>query len=451
MAITLNDNIQVNAGKPVESKYLNLLNESYSSTTEVTNRITIPERFIGLTVNVNNDEYWFATGVTDSDLILKTKSSGIVINGVDNIGTGTGVFSGITTGGVINLRSFIGSGDTSVNLSGDTIIIQSTGGTNPTSDILFYNESQQTYEPYSAFTSGVTFYYGTTQPTGQTHLNLNADLRVPVLSLTTGITLSAVTRNIGDLYWDNSDETLSIKLTNEVTQQVGEENLLKVRNNTAGNIGNGNVVYLTGSDAGRATIGLARASEIDTNIVDHVIGVTTEDISAGDTGFVTLFGLVREVNTSGFTEGDILYLSTTVLGGFTNVKPAYPDYAIEIGFVTNADATNGRILIRLSDISQEQFLRNVQTVNTPYTASTRSDILSVLGGGGGFIYLPTSPLTGQTITIIDENGDAETDPITIDGNGKLINGYNEATINSNYGSISVVYNGTNWYASTITP
>lgn len=449
MAITLNDNIQVNAGKPIESKYLNLLNMPYSSTTEVTNRISIPERYTGLTVNILNDEYWFATGVTNTDLILKTKSSGIVINGVSNVGSGTGVFSGITTGGVINLRSFAGSGDTTISQSGDTIIIQSTGGTNPTSDILFYDNNLQTYTPYSAYTTGVTFYYGNTQPTGLTHLNLNADLRVPVLSFTTGITLSAVTRNVGDLYWDNEDDTVSVKLSSEVTQQLGEESLLKIYNNTGSLIPNGSVVYLTGSFGNRSTVGLARASELDGSIVDHIVGMSTEDISAANEGFITLFGLVRGLNTTGFTEGDIIYTSTVSFGEYTNVKPTYPDYAIEVGFVTKIDATDGRILVRISDVSQEQFLRNVQSVNAPYTATTRTDILSVVSGGD--IFLPASPLVGQSITILDQTGDAETDNITIDGNGKLINGFTEALINSNYGSISVVYNGTNWYASTITP
>ena len=56
MAIILNDNIKINAGKPSESKYLSTGNTAYSGTTlvdaksGVTTAIPISERHLGLTV-----------------------------------------------------------------------------------------------------------------------------------------------------------------------------------------------------------------------------------------------------------------------------------------------------------------------------------------------------------------------------------------------------------------
>lgn len=72
MAIVLNDNIRVNAGKPSEAKYLNSINLPYSGVSEVNNEIDISERHIGLTVRVNKDEYHYYTGTSNSDLVLKT-------------------------------------------------------------------------------------------------------------------------------------------------------------------------------------------------------------------------------------------------------------------------------------------------------------------------------------------------------------------------------------------
>jgi hypothetical protein len=70
MAIFFNDNIRVNAGKPVDAKYLNNLSP-YTGVTQANSLIPISERHIGLTVNVNGDEYWYATGVTNTDLVFK--------------------------------------------------------------------------------------------------------------------------------------------------------------------------------------------------------------------------------------------------------------------------------------------------------------------------------------------------------------------------------------------
>ncbi|NJO62871.1 MAG: hypothetical protein HC836_33015 [Richelia sp. RM2_1_2] len=71
MSIILNDNLQINAGKPVEVKYLNGA-VPYSSTAQVISLIPLALRFIGMTFNINNVEYWFKDGINDIDLVEKT-------------------------------------------------------------------------------------------------------------------------------------------------------------------------------------------------------------------------------------------------------------------------------------------------------------------------------------------------------------------------------------------
>ena len=75
MAIKLSDNIQTNAPKPTDSRYLNNMTP-YSSTTHVNTVISSSVRYSGLTMNINGVEYWYASGTTDSDLVKKTTSSG---------------------------------------------------------------------------------------------------------------------------------------------------------------------------------------------------------------------------------------------------------------------------------------------------------------------------------------------------------------------------------------
>jgi hypothetical protein len=94
MAIIINDNIRVNAGKPVDAKYLSSGNTAYTSVAAVNAAITIPERHVGLTVNIMGVEYWY-TGVTSSPIQKKYDStipSGDFVTG----GTNLGFFSGFT-------------------------------------------------------------------------------------------------------------------------------------------------------------------------------------------------------------------------------------------------------------------------------------------------------------------------------------------------------------------
>lgn len=95
MAVQLNDNIKVNAGKPVDSKYLNLSNVAYVSVAEAIVTIPISERHIGLTVNVAGVEYFWKNGVNDTDLVIKETQINLNL-------TGTGVTMTVTHAAAVN-------------------------------------------------------------------------------------------------------------------------------------------------------------------------------------------------------------------------------------------------------------------------------------------------------------------------------------------------------------
>ena len=100
MAIQYNENIKIAAPLSIDNRYLSLRTLSgsplpYSGLTEVNNTIILNERYTGLTVNINNLEYWYKDGVTNTDLILKTitgKTTANAITGATNLG----FFSGQT-------------------------------------------------------------------------------------------------------------------------------------------------------------------------------------------------------------------------------------------------------------------------------------------------------------------------------------------------------------------
>lgn len=104
--IILNDNIRINAGKPVDAKYLSSGNTAYTSTGATNTAITVPERHIGLTVNIMGVEYWYKNGVANTDLIEKKYDtlipSGDFVTGATNIGFFSG-FTGVQVLPITNL------------------------------------------------------------------------------------------------------------------------------------------------------------------------------------------------------------------------------------------------------------------------------------------------------------------------------------------------------------
>lgn len=84
----------------------------------------------------------------------------------------------------------------------------------------------------------------------------------------------------------------------------------------------------------------------------------------------------------------------------------------------------------------------VNNVGSVYTTLSTDEFIGV--SGTTCIYLYSTPACGQKIIVADICGNASSDPITIDGNGKKINNSLYSGIKTNYGSISYLYNGYCW-------
>lgn len=148
--------------------------------------------------------------------------------------------------------------------------------------------------------------------------------------------------NEGRLQWNSEDGTLEVGMPGgNVNLQIGQENLMRVTNDESIQINNGQVVYISGGTGNNIKVKLANASSTNSQ---NVIGIVTENIAAGQKGYVTAFGLVRDVNTSAYVEGTLLYLSETN-GEYTDTIPPAPSYTVQIGHVVRQHATEGSILV----------------------------------------------------------------------------------------------------------
>ena len=51
------------------------------------------------------------------------------------------------------------------------------------------------------------------------------------------------------------------------------------------------------------------------------IGIAKQTINSGNRGYVVVQGLLTGINTSTYSEGDVLYVSSSVAGAFQNTAP----------------------------------------------------------------------------------------------------------------------------------
>ena len=146
--------------------------------------------------------------------------------------------------------------------------------------------------------------------------------------------------------WNDVDQTVDLGMEYGVIQQIGLETYARVANFTGVTIPNGTVVGFTGAVPDSALSVAPYLANGATNTL-YIVGVMTHDLpDSGDKGYCTTWGFVRNLNTSAFTLGDILYASPTVAGAFTNVKPTAPNNVVPVAAVLQLGTTDGIIFVR---------------------------------------------------------------------------------------------------------
>lgn len=167
---------------------------------------------------------------------------------------------------------------------------------------------------------------------------------------------------VGRIGWNDADKTLELGMTPTVNQNVGQELFILCKSSDQTERTKGKAVYVTGSDGNNKLVSYASASSELTS--SKTIAVMAETISGGSKGFAATFGLVRNINTNGLTEGAAVWLSPTVPGGLTSTRPAAPDNAVFIGYCIRANQNNGIIYVNIQNGYELEELHNVR-LTTP--------------------------------------------------------------------------------------
>ena len=256
------------------------------------------------------------------------------------------------------------------------------------------------------------------------------------------------------LAWNTTDQTVNLGMDYGVTQQIGQETYARVGNTTGVTIPNGTVVGFAGATSNAILVAPYLADGTSPSL--YILGVMTHDLpDSGEKGYCTTWGFVRDVDTSAFSPGDILYASQTVAGALTNVKPTAPDNVIPVAACITSNATTGVIFVRPT-IQQMQYYgvftkttdQTPAVINTEYLLTFDNTQISngvIIGVTTSQIIVPESGLYQFDATVQLTSGSSSSKNIWVwwKKNGTAIaNSARLVTSDLNNGYIPIALNET---------
>ncbi len=167
---------------------------------------------------------------------------------------------------------------------------------------------------------------------------------------------ATVTNAAGRLYWDATQQTLTVGLNANIAADVGQTLYAYVTNDEAVTINKGQPVYMYAAQGDRVSVKLASNTGDATSA--KTLGVCAENIAAGQAGMVLCQGVQDGLDLSAYNPGDTLYVGATA-GTLTSSKPYAPNHLVYVGVVERANMGNGRLYVRIQNGYELEELHNV--------------------------------------------------------------------------------------------
>ena len=135
---------------------------------------------------------------------------------------------------------------------------------------------------------------------------------------------------------------LSVAISGSTTNVV-----VLVRNTTGATLTKGTAVYISGATGQNPTVSKALATSDATSA--QTLGLMSADLADNTNGYVTVIGLITNINTSAYTDGAQLYLSGVTAGTLTATKPYAPIHLVYAAVVEHAHATQGKLFVKVQN------------------------------------------------------------------------------------------------------
>ena len=227
---------------------------------------------------------------------------------------------------------------------------------------------------------------------GNTHLegdNVFITHTMDFLDPTTAIVTDQVSNvqiRLGQL--ENVANTVSNPLEDHLivydgTQWVNDypmHTYIKIRNDEdTATIEQGDTVYVKGThNSNILNVGLAQSDSATTM---PCIGLSNQQLAVGEQGTAIAYGKALSVVTTGFIAGETVYVSNTVPGGLSNVKPYNNDLIQNVGVVTKVHGSNGGVFVtgigRSNDIPNAPLITDYNDMNYVYVNNINNDLKKI--------------------------------------------------------------------------
>ena len=205
----------------------------------------------------------------------------------------------------------------------------------------------------------------------------------PTTAFTTDLT-SNVEVKLNQLNSVNIDGPLSDhNLVYDGTDWVNEypmHTYIQIRNDeSTATIEAGDAVYVKGThNANILNVGLAKSDSATTM---PCIGLSNQALTPGQAGIAVAYGKALSVVTDDFIAGETVYVSNTVPGGLSNVKP-YDNALIQnVGVVTKVHQSNGTVFVtgigRANDIPNAPIVLDETDINYVYVNDQNNDLKKI--------------------------------------------------------------------------
>lgn len=225
----------------------------------------------------------------------------------------------------------------------------------------------------------------------------------------------------GQLGWDGNN-TLGIGMAGgNVTQHIGEDQFFYIK--ASATITKGQVIMFTGAVGASGVATGAPATGVTNG--SYIMGIAAENIANNDFGLVQTFGTLRNVNTSGFADGDILWYDTAVTGGLTKTEPVAPNVKVQMAAVINGGSSGGgTILIRVTPGS----VLGGTDSNVQFSTLSNNDLIQYYTAGGYWRNIAPSSLTGvgsvANAVTFNNSGTGDASGATFNGSAAKTVSYN---------------------------
>jgi hypothetical protein len=270
--------------------------------------------------------------------------------------------------------------------------------------------TQNRLDQYSSFTISLSAYTGSTGISGA-YLPLSGGTLTGGLVANSGVTASTISQTSyidfntgttnpsqsgGRVFFDNDSKALSYyDVDNDLLPiAMGQQLYIRAYNDSGVQIDKGKVITITGTSNSLPSAILA----VNNHSLGspRPIGVSAENIPNGTEGLVIVNGILSGITLNTFANGDILYLSDTIPGGYVNSTSslAFSARTNEIGYVLQTGTTTGKIYVNI----------NNEDSNLTLTDIERNILEGNVISSGVYEYTGMAQGTGATINVAQARG-----------------------------------------------